>query len=170
MAGQNERRIPWGIQYARVLLHVQEVCWGIVSAFCLFGLLLGAANGDDADTAVVGIVLLAGGAAAGAVVGKHHLARHLIVGDRGARKVAIRAEVAMTCLGTLGSALIGTSIALLAVPMLVGAALSLVAVTGLLRPPARGYCENGSLASPGGGPVPGGTRPTLFWRLRVAAG
>jgi hypothetical protein len=53
--------------------------------------------------------------------------------------------------------LIGTSIALLAVPMLVGAALSLVAVTGLLRPPARGYCENGSLAWPGGGPVPGGT-------------
>lgn len=170
MAGQNEWRIPWGIQYARVLLHVQELCWGIVSAFCMLALLLGAANGDDADAAAAGIFLLAAGAAAGAVVGKHQLARRLIVGDRGAREVAIRAEVAMTCLGALGSALIGTSIALLAAPMLVGAALSLVAVIGLLRPPARGYCVNGSLASPGGGPVPGGTRPTLFWRPQVAAG
>jgi len=33
VAGQNERRIPWGNQYARVLLHVQEVFWSIVSAF-----------------------------------------------------------------------------------------------------------------------------------------
>ena len=170
MAGQNARRIPWGIQYACDLLHVQEACWGIAIAFCMFALLLGAANGDDADAGVEGIVLLAAGAAAGAMVGKHQLARRLIVGDGGARKVAIRAEVAMTCLGALGSALIATSIALLAVPMLVGAALSLVAVIGLLRPPARGYCGNGSLASPGSGPIPGGTRPTLFWRLWVAAG
>jgi hypothetical protein len=46
MDGPDERRIPRGVQYARVLLHVQEVCWGLVSAFCVLTLLLGIANGD----------------------------------------------------------------------------------------------------------------------------
>jgi hypothetical protein len=53
--------------------------------------------------------------------------------------------------------------------MLVGAALSLLAVIGLLRPPARGYCGNDRPAAPGSGRLPGGPGPTQFWRLRVAA-
>ena len=84
--------------------------------------------------------------------------------------MAIGAEVAMTCLGAFGSALIVTPAAVLAVPMMAGAALSLVAVIGLLRPPARGYCMTDRLASPGSGPVPGDREPAPFRRLRVAAG
>jgi hypothetical protein len=155
------------VRHARGLLGLQAGCWVVASTLCVLGVAENAAVGSALGAAGFA---LAGVIAAMFAVLKGRLARHLLAGTAQGRKVAIGVELSMTCFGALGTLSLdpsgGIAIGLIGLPFVVGTGLSLSAVLGLLRPPARRY-----FASPTSNPASfdepsdaDGSHPASFWR------
>lgn len=174
MTAHNERQAPRSVGYACGLLRVQAACWVVVSALCMLELAESATVGSALGTA---ISALAGVIAVMFAILKWQLARRLLACPGQRRKVAIGVEFAMTCFGALGTLspnLSGGIVFLgpIGLAFIVGGTgLSLAAVIGLLRPPARRYfaaptCNPDSIVEPSNAD---GSDSAPFWRNQPTA-
>jgi hypothetical protein len=172
MTVQNEREAPRSVRYARGLLGLQAGCWVLASGLCMLGV---------AENAAVGYSLGAAGFALAGVITamfavlKWRLAKRVLAGYAQSRKVAIGVELSMTCFGALGSLSLdlsgGIAVGLIGLPFMVGTGLSLAAVIGLLRPPARRYfaARTSNPASLDKSFDVDGSDPASFWRPHAMA-
>lgn len=174
--------MPASVRYARGLLWLQGFIWGGLAGVSVISLAAGMTGvlgrHRSWPTAAVVVLLVAIALSAGFAVTKIRLARRVARGGRKTRKMVIRVEIGMTCMGVLMTAGISPSGGLpadmIALAAMGGAGLSLAAVLALLRRRARDYfAATGSAAAPGGSEppaVPGFAflrrrLPVITWRL-----
>jgi hypothetical protein len=169
---RNGQQAPGSVAYASGVLRVQAGCWGIMSALCMLGVAENAAAGSAAGAAGFALAGLIAGTFA---VLKVRLGRRLLAASARARKVAIGVEISMTSFGALGVLASSTpdgavGLVVFFLPFAVGTGLSLGAVIGLLRPPARQYfAVTASTPPPVGEPsAADGSDPASFWHPRAA--
>lgn len=170
--GSDREQTPRSVRYACSVLRLQAGCWVFASALCMLGIAENAAA--DSALGAAGFAL-AGVMAVMFAILKGRLGRRVLAGTARARKVAIGVELSMTCLGALGTLSLnlsgGITVGLIGLPVIVGTGLSLAALIGLLRPPARRYSASttGNLAALDESRNADGSDPASFWRPRATS-
>jgi hypothetical protein len=161
---------PASVRYARSLVYVQALIWGLI---CVVALVNATAPVPVASRA---LVLSAAGVAAALAGAKAALGRRIPRGWGETRIAVIVAEALMACLGALGAmvSLPAAAASPFGAPVglacLVGGALSLVAVIALAQPPARQYFGSPDYEVERARPVPrpGDGGSALFGRVAPA--